>query len=427
MAMRAFCVPGKGLLCQGVHCSSNGFHWQQTRMLSNALSPGSDRSRAGYALGATALAGLCWFSAPSVHNRQAKQRSAFGVRTAARCEASGFVPTNREGGQYHYPSQHPFTGESRRTLYPKLDAYRTGKLKVDDLHEIYFEESGNPDGKPVVFLHGGPGGGSKPNFRRYFDPAKYRIVIFDQRGAGQSTPHASLENNTTWYLVADVEKLRTHLGIEKWVVFGGSWGSTLALAYAQSHPERVKGLLLRGIFMLRPKEIQWYYQEGASNIFPDKWEAYEGEIPEAERGDFVAAYRRRLTSDDEAVRLSAAKAWSEWECSTSELFPEEEHVKQASDPRFALAFARIENHFFTNLGWFEPADQLLKNIDKIRHIPTVIVQGRYDVVCPMRSAWDLHRAFPEARLEVVPDSGHSGMQPGIVSELVKAADEFAKL
>jgi len=325
-----------------------------------------------------------------------------------------------------YPDQDPYTGETRRTLYPAIEPYRTGRLRVDDLHELYYEESGNPNGKPVVFLHGGPGGGSKPKCRRFFDPARYRIVIFDQRGAGQSTPHASLKDNTTWHLVGDIELLRLHLNISKWVVFGGSWGSTLALAYAQSHPQQVKALILRGIFMLRRKELLWYYQEGASFVFPDKWEPYETEIPEAERGDLISAYRRRLTSDDENVRLSAAKAWSAWECSTSELFPDEDHVAQAEDPHFAAAFARIENHFFFNGGWFEPEDQLLQNIECIRHIPTVIVQGRYDVVCPARSAWDLHRAFPEAKLEIVPDAGHSGFQPGIVSALVKAADEFAE-
>lgn len=345
----------------------------------------------------------------------------------AESKSNSFVPTYMAGGQYKYPSQDPYTGEARRTLYPPIEPYAKGRLRVDGVHELHYEEAGNPDGQPVVFLHGGPGGGCNPKCRRFFDPTKYRIILFDQRGCGQSTPHASLQDNTTWHLVEDVETIRGYLGIEQWIVFGGSWGSTLSLAYAERYPERVKGLLLRGIFMLRRKELLWYYQEGASYIFPDKWEPYEAEIPEAERGDFIEAYRRRLCSADEAVRLSAAKAWTTWECSTSELFPDEGHVAQGDDPRFALAFARIENHFFANGGWFDPGDQLLRDIDKIRHIPTVIVQGRYDVVCPARSAWDLHRAFPEARLEIVHDAGHSGFQPGIVSALVKAADEFAAL
>lgn len=373
------------------------------------------------AAAAVAFPALC---AVSTWMRRQSTRSA---RARLQCKSDSFVPTYMDGGQYLYPGQDPYTGEVRRTLYPPVDPFAQGRLKVDDVHELYYEESGNPDGQPVIFLHGGPGGGSQPKCRRFFDPAKYRIVVFDQRGAGLSTPHASLQDNTTWHLVEDVEKIRGHLGIEQWVVFGGSWGSTLSLAYAQRYPERVKGLLLRGIFMLRRKELLWYYQEGASNIFPDKWEPFEAEIPEAERGDLMEAYQRRLCSPDEAVQLSAAKAWSTWECSTSELFPDEEHMAQGGDPRFALAFARIENHFFVNGGWFSPEDQLLQDIDRIRHIPTVIVQGRYDVVCPMRSAWDLHRAFPEARLEIIHDSGHSGFQPGIVSELVKAADEFASL
>eukprot|EP00931_Biecheleriopsis_adriatica_P115958 TRINITY_DN91692_c0_g1_i1.p1 TRINITY_DN91692_c0_g1~~TRINITY_DN91692_c0_g1_i1.p1 ORF type:complete len:407 (-),score=70.51 TRINITY_DN91692_c0_g1_i1:343-1563(-) len=349
-------------------------------------------------------------------------------RAASSCEDKPeFVPTFKEGGRYSYPREHPFTGEQRRILYPPLEPYRTGRLKVDQTHELYYEESGNPHGKPVVFLHGGPGGGTKPKARRFFDPAKYRIVLFDQRGSGKSTPHASLENNTTWDLVDDVERLREHLGIEKWVVFGGSWGSTLALAYAESFPERVKALVLRGIFMLRKKELAFYYQSGASFIFPGEWSHYEAVIPKEERGDFIAAYRKRLTSADREVQLKAAKAWSTWECSTSELFPDEQHAAQGDEDLFALAFARIENHFFYHGGWFQPEDQLLQNVDRIRHIPTVIVQGRYDVVCPARSAWELKQAFPEARLTIVPDAGHSGFEPGTVSELVKTCDEFADI
>lgn len=351
-------------------------------------------------------------------------------RSRCRCTAShcdDFVPVCQSGGQYAYPKQHPHTGEERRVLYPPVEAYRTGTLRVDGTHELYFEESGNPQGKPVVFLHGGPGGGTKPKGRQFFDPTKYRIILFDQRGSGKSTPHASLENNTTWHLVADIERLRSELGIDRWVVFGGSWGSTLALAYAETHPERVKGLVLRGIFTLRKKEIDWYYQGGASFIFPDKWDVYENAIPVEERDDFVSAYRKRLTSTDEAECLAAATAWTTWECSTSELFPDDDHAAQGDDPHFALAFARIENHYFFNKGFFKLDDQILRNVNLIRHIPTVIVQGRYDVVCPPCTACDLKKVFPEARLEIVPDAGHSGFEPGIVSELVKATDEFAAL
>jgi len=312
-----------------------------------------------------------------------------------------------------------------RTLYPELEPHDQGMLEVSAVHRMHYEVSGNPDGKPVVFVHGGPGGGSDPKQRRYFDPAKYRIVLFDQRGCGKSTPFASLEDNTTWDLVADIEKLRAHLGIERWQVFGGSWGSTLALAYAQTHADRVTELVLRGIFMLRKKELRWFYQEGASFLFPDAWEGYVADIPEDERGDLIAAYHKRLTSDDEEVRLRAAKSWSVWEGSTSCLLPNEELIKKTGGDAFALAFSRIECHYFVNGGFFETEQQLLERIDRIRHIPTVIVQGRYDVVCPVVSAWELHRAFPEATLHIVPDAGHSSMEPGIVHELVSATDRFS--
>jgi proline iminopeptidase len=315
----------------------------------------------------------------------------------------------------------------RRSFYPEIEPFDSGMLKVSDLHTIYYEQSGNPKGKPVVFVHGGPGGGTDAKQRRFFDPKAYRIVLFDQRGCGRSTPHAELHDNTTWHLVSDMEAIREHLHIDKWQVFGGSWGSTLALAYAQKHPDRVTELVLRGIFMIRKKELDWFYQEGASAIFPDTWEGYLAEIPPAERGDLVKAYHARLTSDDPQVRLSAARAWSVWEASTSFLLQSKEYMSHAGEDEFALAFARIECHYFVNRGFFEVEDQLLRDVDKIRHIPTVIAQGRYDVVCPMMSAWDLHRAWPQAKLEIVPDAGHSAYEPGIVDVLIEATDSFRGL
>ncbi|MEM6990506.1 MAG: prolyl aminopeptidase [Myxococcota bacterium] len=313
----------------------------------------------------------------------------------------------------------------RRSFYPEIEPFDTGMLAVSDVHSLYYEQSGNPNGKPVVFVHGGPGGGTDAKQRRFFDPAKYRIVLFDQRGCGRSTPHASLHDNTTWHLVADMERLRGHLGIEAWQVFGGSWGSTLALAYAQKHPAQVTELVLRGIFMLRPAELLWFYQDGASAIFPDAWEGYLAAIPEEEHGDLVAAYYRRLTSDDRSVRLAAAKAWSIWEASTSFLLQSADYVTHAGEDDFATAFARIECHYFVNGGFFEVPDQLLRDVAAIRKIPGVIVQGRYDVVCPMMSAWDLHRAWPEASLQVIHDAGHSAYEPGIVDALIRATDSFA--
>lgn len=312
-----------------------------------------------------------------------------------------------------------------RELYPPITPYNTGTLAVSDLHTIYFEQSGNPQGKPVILLHGGPGGGSIPQYRQYFDPKKWRLVMFDQRGCGKSTPHAELQENTTWDLVRDIEKLRVHLGIEQWVVFGGSWGSTLALAYSETHPECCLGLILRGIFMLRKKELCWFYQEGASFIFPDTWEEYVKPIPENERHDFIAAYYQRLTSPDPQIRLQAARAWSIWEASTSKLIQDPALMQRFSESNFADAFARIECHYFINNGFFDPEDQLLCNVSRIRHIPGIIVQGRYDVVCPMISAWELHRAWPEAEFIVVPDAGHSMSEPGIQSALIEATDQFA--
>ncbi|HQX32064.1 MAG TPA: prolyl aminopeptidase [Dokdonella sp.] len=311
-----------------------------------------------------------------------------------------------------------------RTLYPAIEPFASGFLQVSPLHRLYYEQCGNPDGKPVVFLHGGPGAGCGPNSRRFFDPAHYHIILFDQRGCGRSTPHAELVDNTTWDLVADMERLREHLGIDRWQVFGGSWGSTLALSYAQTHPQRVSELVLRGIFMLRRWELEWFYQKGCDAIFPDAWETYLAQIPEVERGDLISAYYRRLTSPDPAIRLSAAKAWSVWEASTSYLLQDAGQIQGNAVDEFALAFARIECHYFVHGGFFEADDQLLRNASRLKDIPAVIVQGRYDVVCPTRSAWDLHRAWPEADLRIVADAGHSAFEPGITDELVRATDRF---
>jgi len=314
---------------------------------------------------------------------------------------------------------------ARRTLYPAIDAHEVGRLRVSSTHELYYEVSGNPEGKPVVFVHGGPGGGTNPNQRRFFNPEAYRIVLFDQRGCGRSTPHASLEDNTTWDLVADMERLRAHLGVERWQVFGGSWGSTLALAYAERHPDRVAELVLRGVFLLRRAELLWFYQSGASALFPEAWQAYLEHIPAPERGDMMAAYYRRLTSADLDERLAAARVWSVWEASTSFLRPQPAYLERAgSDAAFALAFARIECHYFVNRGFFEVDGQLLRDVGRIARIPGVIVQGRYDVVCPAKSAWELSQAWPGGRLEIVADAGHSSYEPGIIDRLVRATDGF---
>ncbi|KAI8926476.1 Alpha/Beta hydrolase protein [Entophlyctis helioformis] len=312
-------------------------------------------------------------------------------------------------------------------LYPAVEPFKTELLPVSPVHTLYLEQSGNPNGKPVVYLHGGPGGGTSASDRCYFDPAVYRIVVFDQRGSGKSTPSAELDGNDTWSLVADIERSGAHLGIDKWVVFGGSWGSTLALVYAETHPAVVKALILRGIFMLRPSEIKWFYQEGASHLFPDYWDGYLEPIPVEERGDMIKAYYKRLTSPDENVRLTAAKAWSKWECATSKLLVDKEMIAKVDDDVWSLAFARIECHYFVNNGFFESDSWILDNVDKIRHIPAIIVQGRYDVVCPMRSAWDLSKAWPEAKLIVTPDAGHSAREIGNTSRLVEAADAFRTL
>ena len=309
-------------------------------------------------------------------------------------------------------------------LFPEIEPFDSGRLQVDDLHSVYYEQCGNPGGKPAVFIHGGPGGGSSPVHRRFWDPSVYRVVLFDQRGCGRSTPHAELRNNTTWDLMADMERIRAHLGIERWQLFGGSWGSTLALAYAQQHPDRVTEMILRGIFLLRQREIAWYYQEGASRIFPEAWQSYLEPIPEEERGDMVGAYYRRLTSSDRKERLAAARAWSMWEGSTSRLIPDPQLVARTGEASFAEAFARIECHYFINRGFFDDDNHLLDRVDRIAHIPSIIVQGRYDIVCPAESAFQLHRAWPKSELIIAPTSGHSALEPDITEHLVAATARF---
>ena len=313
----------------------------------------------------------------------------------------------------------------RLQLYSPIEPYMHGRLTVTGGHELYFEQCGNPAGIPVVTVHGGPGGGSNPTMRRCHDPSRYRIVLFDQRGCGRSVPHASLDENTTWDLVADMERLRVHLGIERWQVFGGSWGSTLALAYAETHPERVTGLILRGIFLLRRSELEWFYQRGASWIFPEAFETYEAQIPLEERGDMIAAYYKRLTHPDRRVQIAAAQAWSVWEASTLSLLEDRERIRQFANEAYALAFARIECHYFINRGFFARDGELIEGASRIATIPGVIVHGRYDVCTPVRNAWDLKRAWPIADLRIVPDAGHALVEPGIVHELVSATRRFA--
>lgn len=314
-------------------------------------------------------------------------------------------------------------------LYPPIEPYDTGVLFAGDGQRIHYEQSGNPDGKPVVYLHGGPGGGTSPWQRRFFDPENYRIILFDQRGCGRSTPHASdpaadLRFNTTWHLVADMELLRKNLGIRQWQVFGGSWGSTLALAYAETHRDAVSELVLRGIFTLRRHELEWFYEGGASALFPDLWEEYLAPIPVLERSRLIEAYHRRLSDPDPAVHGPAALAWTRWEAATVTLEPDEQFIGEMTEAAHALAFARIENHYFVHSGWLREG-QLIEDAPRLRGIPTVIVQGRYDVCTPMMTAWDLHRALPEAEFVVVPDAGHSATEPGIARALRAAADRFA--
>ncbi len=315
-------------------------------------------------------------------------------------------------------------------LYPPIEPYETGELFVGDGQRVYWEQSGNPDGRPVVFLHGGPGGGTSPWHRRFFDPSVYRIILLDQRGCGRSTPHASdpaadLRFNTTWHLVADLELLRKNLGISRWQVFGGSWGSALALAYAQAHPHAVSELVLRGIFTLRRHELEWFYEGGAEAIFPDLWADFQREIPVLERSRMIEAYHRRLFDPDPAVHVPAAVAWTRWEASTVSVRPDPEQIEKAVAPASATAFARIENHYFIHGGWLREG-QLIAGVDAIRHIPTVIVQGRHDVCTPMMTAWDLHQAWPEAEFVVVDDAGHSASEPGIARALRAATDRFAR-
>lgn len=311
------------------------------------------------------------------------------------------------------------------TLYPEIKPYARHRLAVEAPHELYVDESGSPDGLPVLFVHGGPGAGCDEASRRWFDPTLYRIVTFDQRGCGRSTPHASLDRNTTWDLVADMERIREHLGIDKWVLFGGSWGSTLSLAYAQTHPERVHALILRGIFLCRPQEIRWFYQEGASRLFPDYWEDYLAPIPPEERDDLVAAFYRRLTGSDQIAQMHAAKAWSIWEGRTATLRPSHEVVERFADPHRALSIARIECHYFINHAFLE-ADQLLRDMHRIAHLPGVIVHGRYDVVCPLDNAWALHKAWPGSELAIIRDAGHAAGEAGITDALLRASDRIAR-
>jgi len=312
----------------------------------------------------------------------------------------------------------------RRTLYPPIEPYESGMLDVGGGHSLYWERCGTKGAKPVVFLHGGPGAGISPAHRRQFDPAKYDILLFDQRGCGRSTPYASLEANTTWHLVEDIERLRQMVGAERWMVFGGSWGSTLSLAYAQTHPERVTELVLRGIFLFDQYELDWLYKDGASSLYPDGWEEFVSIIPEEERDDLVEAYRKRLTGDDTAVQLEAAKAWSKWEGVTVTLLPSREVIDSFTSPDKAIAIARIENHYMVKKGWLEEG-QLLRGAEKLRGIPAVIVQGRHDCCTPPKAAWALHKAWPEAELQIVPDGGHLFSEPGVLDGLIRATDRFA--
>jgi proline iminopeptidase len=312
----------------------------------------------------------------------------------------------------------------RDTLYPAIEPFASGFLKVSEQHELYYEQVGNPKGRPVVFLHGGPGGGLSPEYRLFFDPKHYHVILLDQRGAGKSRPTAEIEENTTWDLVTDIETLRKKLEIDRWIVFGGSWGSTLALVYAETHPDRVEALVLRGIFMCRKQEIDWFYQEGTSRIFPDAFLPYRNHIPEGEQHDLVAAYYKRLTSPDKNVQFEAARHWSVWEGATSKLIPEPDFIQKFNRPEFALAFARIECHYFTHRIFLETDSWILDNANKIAHIPTDIIHGRYDVVCPVENAFDLKAKLPIARLEIIPNAGHSAFEPPIAAALVRAMERL---
>ena len=313
--------------------------------------------------------------------------------------------------------------KKRNKLFPPVEPYDTGFLKKGK-HEIYYEQCGNPKGKPAVFLHGGPGGGCGSLSRRFFNPKKYRIILFDQRGCGRSKPHTCLEDNTTWHLIDDIESIRERLDIKKWLVFGGSWGSTLAIAYAQKYPKNVSQLVLRGIFMLRQKELQWFYQYGASEMYPEAWQGFLEEIPKDQRDNLIEAYRKIFYGDDEEKKLSAAKAWSKWEASCSFINYNPDAVREFINAEFALAFALIENHYFVNKGFLENENQLLNNVDIIRNIPAIIIQGRYDVVCPPTTAYELHSQWPESELVIAPFSGHSAFEKEITHELIKATNKF---
>ncbi|SUZ87283.1 uncharacterized protein METZ01_LOCUS40137 [marine metagenome] len=312
-------------------------------------------------------------------------------------------------------------------LFPNIEPFNTFYLPVSDLHTIYVEESGNKNGKPVIFLHGGPGGGVDPKYRRYFNPDKWRIIMFDQRGCGKSTPFAELKENTTWDLVDDIEKIRKHLSIDRWVVYGGSWGSTLSLAYSQTYPDSCKALILRGIFLVRKKEIHWFYQEGASKIFPDDWQSFIAPIPIEKRDNLLEAYYNLLIGKDSSKKIEAAKAWSTWEGSTVRLIQDKDFIGDFSDEKFAEAFARIESHYFMNNAWFNSDNHLIENVDKIRHIPAVIIHGRYDVICPVENAWELHQAWPESELHIIPDAGHSIFEEGIKDKILEYTEKFSSL
>lgn len=312
-------------------------------------------------------------------------------------------------------------------LFPNIEPFNTFYLPVSDLHTIYVEESGNKNGKPVIFLHGGPGGGVDPKYRRYFNPDKWRIIMFDQRGCGKSTPFAELKENTTWDLVDDIEKIRNHLSIDRWVIYGGSWGSTLSLAYSQTYPDSCKALILRGIFLVRKKEIHWFYQEGASKIFPDDWQSFIAPIPIEKRDNLLEAYYNLLIGKDSSKKIEAAKAWSTWEGSTVRLIQDKDFIGDFSDEKFAEAFARIESHYFMNNAWFNSDNHLIENVDKIRHIPAVIIHGRYDVICPVENAWELHQAWPESELHIIPDAGHSIFEEGIKDKILEYTEKFSSL
>ena len=312
-------------------------------------------------------------------------------------------------------------------LFPNIEPFNTFHLSVSDLHTIYVEESGNKNGKPVIFLHGGPGGGVDPKYRRYFNPDKWHIIMFDQRGCGKSTPFAELKENTTWDLVDDIEKIRNHLSIDRWVIYGGSWGSTLSLAYSQTYPDSCKALILRGIFLVRKKEIHWFYQEGASKIFPDNWQSFVAPIPIEKRNNLLEAYYNLLIGEDSSKKIEAAKAWSTWEGSTVRLIQDKDFIGDFSDEKFAEAFARIECHYFMNNAWFDSDNHLIENVDKIRHIPAVIVHGRYDVICPVENAWELHQAWPESELHIIPDAGHSIFEDGIKDKILEYTEKLSSL